>query len=623
MSKHSWGGKYWGIASIGILLFIILLASVWMILPSRASDLAVSLGYYQVARLTAGDMEEGNAFGRAVAISGNTAIIGAPQDDDFGMDSGSAYVFAYDPFERVWEQVVKLVASDGGPAHLFGASVAISGDTAFVGAPVHSPGGLVYVFERNHGGPDTWGEVRQIQGNDVTWGDYFGISMDISGDLLIVGAYAGGDYDGTAYVFERNQGGPNEWGQAARLEPADNPAYNYFGYSVAISGETAVGGAPGNNGIIGAAYIFERQADGSWLEVIQLTPDDGDFQDFFGVAVDIDGDTLAAGSPANEGTGAVYLFERDQGGPDAWGQSAKLLASDGDLGDGFGQDVLADQDMIFAGATGHQEGTGAIYVYGRDPGWNWDELYQLTADEPAPGESLGNALALDGLTLLAGAVGAVPGGAAYVYNAYSPPGEIDLLLEPNPVSEGAEAVLTGSFSDPDPDESHVLDVQWGDGSTTTMTIPLETLAFTLTHTYLDDQPPGTPADPYTLTVTITDMHAGAAWAQLPFVVENISPSIDVGEDAYFHPGESLLRWGSFTDPGTDVWTGWVDYGDGSEPLPLEFVGQSFKLEHIFTLTGVYSVTVSVADDDAGHAESQFLAHVSDPSYRLYLTLISR
>jgi hypothetical protein len=106
----------------------------------------------------------------------------------------------------------------------------------------------------------------------VTWGDYF--SIHGFSDFLIVGAYAGGDYDGSAYIFERDQGGPNAWGQVARLVPEDNPAYNFFGYSVAISGEIAAGGAPGYNFITGAAYIFERQVDGSWLEVVQVTPDD-------------------------------------------------------------------------------------------------------------------------------------------------------------------------------------------------------------------------------------------------------------------------------------------------------------------------------------------------------------
>jgi hypothetical protein len=644
MSKNLRVGKKWIFLSAGFLLFIALFASA-LIFPSRGFGSITSLGYYQTARLTAGDMGESDSFGSSLAINGEIAIIGAPQDDDFGTNSGSAYVFVYNPAERAWDQVAKLNASDAVSFQRFGASVAICGDTAFVGAPVHSPGGLVYVFERNQGGPDAWGEVRQIQGDEVSWADYFGVSMDASGDLLIVGAYAGGDYDGTAYIFERDQGGPNAWGQVARLVPADNPAYNYFGYSVAISGETAVGGAPGYNGVIGAAYIFERQADQSWLEVAQLTPADGAYQDFFGIAVDIEGDTFAAGSPDHEGVGAVYLFERHQGGLNAWGQTAKLLASDGALGDGFGQDVCVGQNLAFAGATGRQESAGAIYVYARDPGGSgiWDEAFQLTAGEPAPGEGLGNALAVDdlillagasdaasenplaadNLTLLAGAEGATPGGAAYVYNAYSPPADINLMLGPSPALEGAEAVLTGSFSDPDPDESHALSVQWGDGSTTTMTIPLETMAFTLTHTYLDDQPSGTPADPYTLTVAITDVQGGSAWTQLPLMVKNISPSISVGADAYLRLGETLQRWGSFTDPGADTWTGSVDYDDGSGALPLDLVGQDFWLEHTYLSKGTYWVTVSVTDDDRGRDASQFMVVVVDQLYGLYLPFVQR
>jgi len=150
-----------------------------------------------------------------------------------------------------WGQVTKLTASDAQTADFFGDSVAVSGDTAVVGADLEDAGGddagAAYVFQRDQGGVDNWGEVRKLTASDAQAGDRFGIRVAASGDTAVVGAYlesAGGEFAGAAYVFQRNEGGADNWGEAKKLTASDAQAGAVFGFSVAVSGDTAVVGAP-------------------------------------------------------------------------------------------------------------------------------------------------------------------------------------------------------------------------------------------------------------------------------------------------------------------------------------------------------------------------------------------
>jgi hypothetical protein len=173
-------------------------------------------------------------------------------------------------------QVAKLQASDKSLGQHFARSVSISGDRVIVGAPDEGPNwsamGAAYVFERGAGGK--WNEVAKLQASDRLWGGHFGTSVSISGDWAIVGALNEDTFEpeaGAAYVFERNVGGT--WSEVAKLRASDNGEWDEFGCAVSISSDRAIVGARRNHpsGVMaGAAYVFDRDAGGTWSEVAKL-----------------------------------------------------------------------------------------------------------------------------------------------------------------------------------------------------------------------------------------------------------------------------------------------------------------------------------------------------------------
>ena len=168
---------------------------------------------------------EGDKFGYAVAVDGDIAVIGAYQDDGNGADSGAAYVFTR--VEGVWTQAAKLTASDGAAYDNFGISVAVDGDTVVVGAPgddgAGADSGSVYVFVKPTGGWATSTETAKLTASDGAALDYFGYSVAVDGDTVLVGAYQDDDGDdsedsGSAYVFTK----PNSSGGWADWEPMED-----------------------------------------------------------------------------------------------------------------------------------------------------------------------------------------------------------------------------------------------------------------------------------------------------------------------------------------------------------------------------------------------------------------
>jgi hypothetical protein len=379
----------------------------------------------QVKKLTASDGVAGDRFGWSVAISGDTLVVAADNDD---ISKGAAYVFyRNEGGTDNWGQVKKLIASDGVSGDYFGKSVAIGGDTLVVGAyqddDQGNNSGSVYIFGRNQDGTDQWGQVKKLTASDgVDW-DQFGGSVAISGDTLVVGAFGDDTYKGAAYVFNRNQGGANNWGQVKKLTASDGLANERFGWSVAISGDTLVVGADEKDSNKGAAYVFGRDKDGTnqWGQVKKLTASDGAADDRFGLSVAIDGNTAVVGAYGNNtNRGAAYVFYQDEGGADQWGQVRKLTASDGVADDWFGMSVAISGDTIVVGAHKHDgqgNDSGSAYVFARDqvlPDY-WGQLAKLVARDGAADDRFGSSVAIGGNTLVVGAYNDdASKGAAYV-----------------------------------------------------------------------------------------------------------------------------------------------------------------------------------------------------------------
>ena len=421
------------------LLLIVMIATFALALPGTTE--ATSLN--EIKKLTASDAEADDWFGQSVAVNGDTAIVGAQREDAGGSFAGAAYVFQRDQGGADnWGEVTKLTASDAETSDQFGYSVALSGDTAIVGARFEAAGGAsagaAYVFQRDLGGTDNWGGTKKLTASDAEANDEFGFSVAVSGDTAIVGAPfegAAGVPGGAAYVFQRDLGGTDNWGEVKKLTASDDEAGARFGWSVAVSGGTILVGARDQStsgSAAGAAYVFQRDLGGTdnWGETKKLLASDGEIFDLFGTSVGVSGDTAVVGA-RSEGSfaGAAYVFQRDLGGTDNWGETKKLIASDAEPNDFFGVSVSVSDDIAVVGAF-EEDGTngneGAAYEFRRNQGGadNWGEVKKLTATDAGAGDNLGISVAVSGGTALSGALfedaGGDDAGAAYVFDLLLP-----------------------------------------------------------------------------------------------------------------------------------------------------------------------------------------------------------
>nr|WP_246843823.1 FG-GAP repeat protein [Leptospira biflexa] len=386
---------------------------------------------------------------------------------------------------KLWESQAYLKASNADPSDLFGSAVAISGDTIVVGAIGEASNettitngesassnndlglaGAVYVFQRTG---STWSQQAYIKAPNADASDQFGVSVAIDGDTIVVGANledsnqttvtngptVSGDNLGTnvgaVYVFKRT--GSN-WAQEAYLKPSNAEASDQFGFPVAISGDTIVVGAyleasnqttitngptaSGDNSAAqsGAIYVFQRSGS-TWSQQAYIKPSNVETQDFFGKGLAISGDTIVAGAnledsnqititnggiaSSNNGAlnaGAAYVFQRSGS---TWVEQAYLKAPNAEAGDQFGEDVAISKDTIvvsaFAEASNQititngqtassdnsSTNAGAAYVFKRT-GSTWAQEAYLKAPNAKADEYFGVSLAIEGDTIAVGTI---------------------------------------------------------------------------------------------------------------------------------------------------------------------------------------------------------------------------
>jgi hypothetical protein len=354
----------------------------------------------QVKRLVASDRDTSDRFGNSVSISGNFAMVGAPYEDEDALDentvhnAGSVYIFKRNGYGN-WNEIKKIVPSDRAAGDLFGYSVDISGNYAIVGAAYEdedtlggntlTSAGSAYIFECDEDG--TWNEVKKLVAHDRAAYDFFGISVSISGNYAIVGAAyededtLGGntlDGAGSVYIFERNENG--NWKEVQKLVASDRAAFDYFGYSVSISGNYAIAGAiyededpMGENTMdfAGSAYIFERSENGNWDNVQKIVASDRAADDNFGNSVDISGNYALVGSywddedESGENTldmaGSAYVFKRNTHGN--WNEVQKLVASDRFYYGLFGNSVGISGNYAIIGNNNDEFNNGSAYIF--------------------------------------------------------------------------------------------------------------------------------------------------------------------------------------------------------------------------------------------------------------------
>jgi hypothetical protein len=379
--------------------------------------------------LSPGDGVEGDSFGYAVALRGGTALVGAPRHWVEGRPlQGAAYVFEHGT--GGWSQTAELMASDGADSDAFGTAVALSATLAAVGAPDHTvrghPGqGAVYLFAPS--GSGGWTQVAELSASDGAASDGFGGAVAISGSTVLVGASGhsvqGRPLAGAAYVFSLAGGA---WSQAAELTASDPAAFDEFGNAVGVSGSTALVGAPGHalgsRFGQGEAYAFTR-SNGRWSQTGTLVASDGEAYDAFAESIALSGDTAVLGAPAQaDYRGGAYVFTRSGGG---WSQAAELTPPDGRSFDEFGGRVAIEPGTVLVGSHAHSppgthSGSGAAYVFAATGSGGWTETAELADAHAQPDELFGESVALAGRRALVGAVsrsvrGNGGAGAAFVF----------------------------------------------------------------------------------------------------------------------------------------------------------------------------------------------------------------
>ena len=392
-------------------------------------------------------------LGYSVSVSGDTIAAGAWTRSIY---RGTAYVFERNS-DGTWSEP-KLTASDATAVTHFGYSVSVSGTRAVVGAPRDDNGvsdsGAAYVFERNSDG--TWSQTKLTAG-DAAADDYFGTSVSVSGTRAVVGAIwddGGGSKSGAAYMFEKNSDG--EWSEIRKLVAGDAAEEDAFGYSVSLSGDRTVVGAPDrdsgeNHYLTGAVYVYGPSArntpgdgeteqpdpgeEGPVARVSEtvslpgsgkLTASDRAEGDLFGISVSVSGTRAVVGASVNSTVskkpGSVYVFEKGSNG--AWSQT-KLTASDTAFNDAFGRSVSISDERVIAGAQGDDDGgsdSGAAYVFERSSDGTWSQT-KLTAGDAAANDAFGASVSISGTRAVVGAPkdddGGSDSGAAYVFERSS------------------------------------------------------------------------------------------------------------------------------------------------------------------------------------------------------------
>jgi hypothetical protein len=359
----------------------------------EACDIAAGCGgiapYFQEAELdVAGLSAIGTELGYSVALDGDTAVLGtAPVVTGNATVAPPSGAWVFTRNAGKWSQQQALKPSDG-PHAQFGQSLAMSADTLLVGTPDNSFTGAVYVYTRSGG---TWSQQQKLVNPDAFGGDNFGYALAISGNTAIVGAIGqnacgcvnGSTFAGAAYVYTR---AGSTWSLQQKLLASGGIAYDNFGNSVALAGNTALVGAYGKDNYTGAAYVFTFNGS-IWTQQQVLTSSDRVTGDNFGVAVALASGTALVGAPNRAGqAGGLYVFDGTAG---SWPQTQEIVPAGAS---NFGVSIATEGNTAVVG--------GMRYVL-TATGTQWSLKQQLP--DPTPNDGAGFSGAISGTTVLLGA----------------------------------------------------------------------------------------------------------------------------------------------------------------------------------------------------------------------------
>lgn len=423
-------------------IFTLITAAFCLTIPTVAQEVET------IKKIVSSNRTLNTQFGYSVDINDSTAVVGAlwesydANNQDSLRNSGAAYILQLDQFGS-WNLIQKIVGSNRGKSAFFGKSVAIHNNTICVGAHnqnydesgknYEGDAGAVYVFEKNNNG--TWVETQNIVAVDRDNDDDFGTSVAIFEDIIVVGANqedhdeSGNNaltYAGSAYIFEKNNAG--DWIQTQKIVASDRSSQDRFGNEVAISHNYIVVGAiendldenGGNNlSNSGAAYVFEKQGNGTWTEQIKLLPSLRGVNSKFGVSVDIDSNHIIVGARGNSTdadennlisqAGASYIFKRTIN--NEWIEQQKIVAQDRKLNAFFGQSVSISKDQIMIGSSQDKtdenglntiDGAGSAYIFRKNNQNVWEQSLKIVGSDRGAYDSFGHCVAISNNQVIVG-----------------------------------------------------------------------------------------------------------------------------------------------------------------------------------------------------------------------------
>jgi hypothetical protein len=370
----------------------------------------------QRQKITATPTVSNAQFGNAVAINGNTMVVGAGHDNTTAQEAGAAYVYRLNG--STWTLEAVLLANDGAALDKFGSSVAISEDTIVVGAYQDDAGfsnnGSAYVFVRNPA-DNIWSQQQKLTASDGTANDEFGNSVGMIGELIVVGAHfadiPGTSSGGSVYLYRRSG---TVWTQTQKLLPTPGPFGvfgNYFGESVAVSNKIAIGASGDNTPetAAGAVYVFAENGGGNYVLEQKLNISNGTNGDNFGCSVAIEGGILIGGAREDtaiigqQASGAAYVYEFNGS---TWQSAGKLTASDGAATDRFGWSVAVSDNFIAVGARNDDTiagiDAGSVYIFARNNG-TWTQTQKIAPADSVSNDRFGESVALSFGNLAVGA----------------------------------------------------------------------------------------------------------------------------------------------------------------------------------------------------------------------------
>ncbi|MGH1362526.1 MAG: FlgD immunoglobulin-like domain containing protein [Calditrichia bacterium] len=372
-------------------------------------------------KIVTSDATNSDEFGITLAVDGDIAVVGAHRDRPSGSYSGSAYILTRSA--GGWTEQQKLLASDTDSYKRFGNAVDISGSHIVVGAmgDDHSgpATGSAYIF-RNEGG--SWQEQTKLLESSAERDDEFATAVSIDGEYVLIGVPGDDDETGSAYIYT---GSGANWNEQQILTDGNGQQDDKFGYAVALQGNLAVIGSPGDKSV----FVFERSGS-SWSQLQRISPAGVVGSDEFGEAVAISGDYIVVGAASDSESaseaGAVYVFKR---GGNSWSQTAKIRPADAAAEDNFGISVSIENDVLAVGARYNDESVadgGAAYIFTR-AGENWTEINKVMASDAGEDDRFGNSIDIQGDVLLVGAYkddqpGSQDTGSVYAFSGFGTTG---------------------------------------------------------------------------------------------------------------------------------------------------------------------------------------------------------